>query len=96
LHQQRGQQNFHTSTFQSNQASASFTSNRSNLGATHQQKIYQGPGGIQKLLLYVYQSTQSYLKNISFKQTTFLVDTDSDISLIHEMFIENKNLPKVD
>jgi len=95
LHQQRGQQNFHTSTFQSNQASASFTSNRSNLGATHQQKIYQGPGGIQKLLLYI-RAPRVTLKISGFKQTTFLVDTGSDISLIHEMFIENKNLPKVD
>lgn len=31
-----------------------------------------------------------------FKDTIFLVDTGSDISLIHEMFIENKKLPKID
>jgi len=27
-----------------------------------------------------------------FKQTIFLIVTDSDIFLIHEIFIENKNL----
>lgn len=69
---------------------ASFTCNRSGSGPTHQREIHQGPGGT-----YI-RAPRVTLKIPGFKQTIFLIDTGSDISLIHEMFIEDKNLPRVE
>ena len=68
-----------------------FTCNRSSPGATHQWEIYQGlgPGTYTRAFRVI-------LKIPDFKQTIFLVDTGSNISLIHEMFIENESLSKVD
>jgi len=59
--------------------------------ASEQREIYQGLDGT-----YV-RAPRITLKISDFKQTNFLVvvDTGSDISLIHEMFIENKNLLKI-
>jgi len=44
----------------------------------------------------LHQSTQNTMEIPDLKQIIFLVDTESDIFLVHEAYIKNKNLPRVD
>jgi len=68
---------------------ASFTCSRAESG-TSQQGTHRGPGGTFT------RAPRISLKIPGFKQITFLIDTGSDIPLIHEAYLENKNLPRVD
>ena len=92
FHQQRGQQNFRErQSFNRPPDRASHhlrATDHAGSGREPQRKVYQGPGGT-----YV-RAPRIKLKIPGFKDVIFLVDTGSDISLIHEMFIDDKNLPK--
>jgi len=88
FHLQRGQQNFHGRP----------TLNRPPDQASHSHAVEQEHRNKELTRDQEEPSLEPRiaLKIPGFKQITFLIDTGSDISLIHEAYLENKNLPRVD